>query len=94
MQNCNWMLIRDLYPDNTFPPFSPTPTQPPPVSRFPPLRRAVAEHQPKLVFLTSPNNPDGSMISDEDLIALLELPVLVVLDEAYIEFADVPSRIQ
>ncbi|KIY99730.1 histidinol-phosphate aminotransferase [Monoraphidium neglectum] len=58
------------------------------------IRRAVAEHRPKLLFLTSPNNPDGSMIPEEDLLALLELPVLVVLDEAYIEFADEPSRVQ
>jgi hypothetical protein len=34
------------------------------------------------------------MITDADLEALLELPVLVVLDEAYIEFADEPSRIK
>lgn len=60
----------------------------------PPARRAVAEHSPKLLFLTSPNNPDGSVISDADLEELLALPVLVVLDEAYIEFADAPSRIQ
>jgi histidinol-phosphate aminotransferase len=46
------------------------------------------------VFLTSPNNPDGSIISDADLEALLQLPTLVVLDEAYIEFADEPSRIK
>ncbi|KAF8072423.1 HISN6B [Scenedesmus sp. PABB004] len=57
------------------------------------IRRAVAEHAPKIVFLTSPNNPDGSVISDADLRAVLALPVLVVLDEAYIEFAtDLPSR--
>jgi hypothetical protein len=31
-------------------------------------RQAVAEHKPKIVFLTSPNNPDGSVISDEDLL--------------------------
>lgn len=30
----------------------------------------------------------------QDLKALLQLPVLVVLDEAYIEFADEPSRIK
>lgn len=55
----------------------------------------MAEHKPKIVFLTSPNNPDGSTISEEDLLAVLALPVLVVLDEAYIEFcADVPSRIK
>lgn len=38
------------------------------------------------MFLTSPNNPDGSVISDEELLQILDLPVLVVLDEAYIEF--------
>lgn len=57
------------------------------------ISRAVAEHKPKLLFLTSPNNPDGSVIADADLEALLRLPVLVVLDEAYVEFADEPSRI-
>lgn len=41
---------------------------------------------PKLLFLASPNNPDGSVISDADLKRLLELPLVVVLDEAYIEF--------
>lgn len=41
---------------------------------------------PKLLFLTSPNNPDGSVISDADLRRLLTLPIGVVLDEAYIEF--------
>lgn len=58
------------------------------------IKRAVAEHAPKLLFLTSPNNPDGSIISDADLLELLKLPVLVVLDEAYIEFADEPSRVK
>jgi histidinol-phosphate aminotransferase len=41
----------------------------------------------KVLFLCSPNNPDGSLISDDDLRWLLALPVLVVLDEAYVEFA-------
>jgi histidinol-phosphate aminotransferase len=40
----------------------------------------------KVLFVCSPNNPDGSVISDEDLRRLLALPVLVVLDEAYVEF--------
>ena len=47
-----------------------------------------------MVFLTSPNNPDGSMIAEEDLLAMLKLPVLVVLDEAYIEFSEEPSRLR
>jgi len=42
---------------------------------------------PKLLFLASPNNPDGSLLSDADLRRLLALPLVVVLDEAYVEFA-------
>ena len=41
---------------------------------------------PKLLFLASPNNPDGSVLSEADLLRLLKLPMGVVLDEAYIEF--------
>jgi histidinol-phosphate aminotransferase len=41
---------------------------------------------PKLLFLTSPNNPDGSVLPDADLRRLLALPVGVVLDEAYVDF--------
>jgi histidinol-phosphate aminotransferase len=52
------------------------------------IRKAVEEYQPKLLFLTSPNNPDGSLIPHEVMNELLSLPILVVLDEAYIEFAD------
>lgn len=43
---------------------------------------------PRMLFLASPNNPDGSVLSDEHLKRLLALPTLVVLDEAYFEFAD------
>jgi histidinol-phosphate aminotransferase len=50
--------------------------------------QAVREHRPKLIFLACPNNPDGSMITDLELNRILELPVLVVLDEAYIEFSN------
>jgi histidinol-phosphate aminotransferase len=54
---------------------------------LPTIQAAVETHRPKVLFITSPNNPDGSLISSSDLEALLDLPVLVVLDEAYIEFA-------
>jgi histidinol-phosphate aminotransferase len=47
----------------------------------------ITHHDPKLLFLTSPNNPDGSLLAAGDLRRLLDLPVIVVLDEAYIEFA-------
>ena len=46
----------------------------------------------QIVFLTSPNNPDGSMLTEEELLEILALPVLVVLDEAYIEFSEEASR--
>ncbi len=46
-----------------------------------------ASRPPKLLFLTSPNNPDGSLLDPADLKWLLTLPLLVILDEAYIEFA-------
>jgi histidinol-phosphate aminotransferase len=46
-----------------------------------------AEPRVKLLFVASPNNPDGGLLSDEDLRRLIELPLVVVLDEAYVEFA-------
>ena len=52
------------------------------------LGKAVEKDRPKLIFLTSPNNPDGSLIQLDVLTEILSLPVMVVLDEAYIEFAD------
>lgn len=51
------------------------------------IETAVANHPTaKILFLCSPNNPDGSTIPDADLRRLLQLPVLVVLDEAYVDF--------
>ncbi|XP_044504282.1 histidinol-phosphate aminotransferase, chloroplastic-like [Mangifera indica] len=54
----------------------------------------VEQEKPKCIFLTSPNNPDGSLINDEDLLKILEMPILVVLDEAYIEFSGLESKMQ
>ncbi len=58
---------------------------------MPSIRRAVDEFKPKLLFIASPNNPDGSLIEPAMMDELLSLPLLVVLDEAYIEFASPPS---
>ena len=44
--------------------------------------------QPRLVFLASPNNPDGQLLSDGEFEQLIRLPVVLVLDEAYVEFAE------
>lgn len=54
----------------------------------------VEQEKPKCIFLTSPNNPDGSIIDDEILLQILDLPILVVLDEAYIEFSGIESRMK
>lgn len=51
------------------------------------IKQAVAKHQPKAIFLTTPNNPDGSFPEPETIDAVLDLPTLVILDEAYIEFS-------
>ena len=51
------------------------------------IERAAAGQGVKLLFLTSPNNPDGSLLDPTDLRRLLRLPLIVILDEAYIEFA-------
>ncbi len=48
----------------------------------------------KLIFICNPNNPTGTIVSDEAFHSFLsELParVIVVLDEAYGDFVDDPS---
>lgn len=59
---------------------------------IPQIIEVVKQEKPKCIFLTSPNNPDGSVINDEDLRKILDLPILVVLDEAYIEFSGLQSK--
>src|SRR5512145_1858220 len=46
------------------------------------IRKAVETYRPKLFFVTSPNNPDGSLIPSETMDELLSLPTMIVLDEA------------
>ncbi len=56
------------------------------------VETAVTRHNAKVLILCSPNNPDGSLINDDDLRRLLALPVLVVLDEAYVDFVGISNR--
>jgi histidinol-phosphate aminotransferase len=49
--------------------------------------KAVETHQPKILFVATPNNPDGSLLEPKIIDELLDLSLLLVLDEAYIEFA-------
>lgn len=51
------------------------------------LADAVHEHHAKLIFLPSPNNPDGSILPRQAIQRLLELPAVLVIDEAYAEFS-------
>lgn len=60
---------------------------------LPVLLQTVKTEQPKVLFITRPNNPDGSMPSADEMQTLLDLPLLVVVDEAYIEFTSDGGRL-
>jgi histidinol-phosphate aminotransferase len=54
--------------------------------------RAIAEHRPDVVFVTTPNNPTGTAVPPGTVRALYDAaqaakPSMVVVDEAYIEFS-------
>lgn len=54
----------------------------------------AAAQQAKLTFLCSPNNPTGNLLARDALLALItQTPGIVVLDEAYIDFADAGSSL-
>jgi histidinol-phosphate aminotransferase len=58
---------------------------------------AAITDRTRLVVLCSPNNPTGSVITHAELgrfLAIVPRSVLVLLDEAYIEFADDPDVVQ
>jgi len=57
----------------------------------------VAEEQPEVVILTSPNNPTGTALPLEQVRAVLDVaPGIVVVDEAYAEFrrAGTPTALE
>ncbi|MFE5208353.1 histidinol-phosphate transaminase [Streptomyces sp. NPDC056600] len=58
----------------------------------PAAEKAIAEHRPDVVFVTTPNNPTGNAVPAEAVLALYEAaqaakPSIVVVDEAYVEFS-------
>lgn len=60
------------------------------------MRRAVDENT-RLVFLCNPNNPTGTVICGDDFdqfLSSLPSDVVVVMDEAYIEFVRDPACLQ
>ncbi|MBK5308027.1 MAG: histidinol-phosphate transaminase [Frankiaceae bacterium] len=55
---------------------------------------AVEQHRPDVVFVTTPNNPTGTVTSLEVIAAICDVaPGMVVVDEAYAEFAAGPSAV-
>lgn len=60
---------------------------------IPAIEQAVLDNDAKLLFLCSPNNPSGNIIEHNTLKRLLDLPTTIVLDEAYIEFAEQDSMV-
>jgi histidinol-phosphate aminotransferase len=53
------------------------------------LHRTIEKKQPDVTIICSPNNPTGCVIDDENLRSLLRISAgLVVIDEAYHEFAE------
>jgi histidinol-phosphate aminotransferase len=55
---------------------------------------AVREHQPAITFLTTPNNPTGTVTGLDVVLAVHEATTgVVVVDEAYAEFGSAPSAV-
>jgi histidinol-phosphate aminotransferase len=53
------------------------------------MRRAIEAARPNVVFVATPNNPTGNLVSEDRLRAVIEAAAdsLVVIDEAYVDFA-------
>ncbi|MEE3852503.1 histidinol-phosphate transaminase [Gordonia sp. LSe1-13] len=55
----------------------------------------VTNRRPDVVFVTSPNNPTGGSIGNDELRAIVEVaPGIVIVDEAYGEFSEQPSAVE
>ena len=57
------------------------------------INTIIAAEKPKVIFLCSPNNPTGNIVSLNDIGYLCEFfnNTIIVIDEAYIEFAATAS---
>lgn len=57
--------------------------------------KAAIDKNTKLIFVCTPNNPTGGTINKKDIEQLLkDFNGIVVVDEAYIDFADEPGMLQ
>ena len=50
------------------------------------LKSEISINAAKVIFLASPNNPTGNLLSNKDLEEILQMNILVVVDETYFEF--------
>lgn len=47
----------------------------------------AADDRSRIIFIASPNNPSGNQSTEKEITALLDLNLVVVVDEAYVEFS-------
>jgi len=53
---------------------------------------AATDAHTKLIFLCSPNNPTANVMNQEEVLKVVRnFPGIVILDEAYIDFAEAPG---
>lgn len=57
------------------------------------VKKAIASFDTttKLIFCCSPNNPTANVLRASDILELCKLPAMIIVDEAYIDFAAIPS---
>jgi histidinol-phosphate aminotransferase len=49
--------------------------------------KAAVTPRTRIIFITSPNNPTGTIITQEEILELVETGLPLVIDEAYFEFS-------
>jgi len=52
-----------------------------------PAIKMAADTKTKAIFVASPNNPSGNQASEAEIRELLALDLIVIVDEAYVEFS-------
>ena len=61
----------------------------------PAIQETIRAEKPKLVFLCSPNNPTGNSLTQTQITEICQTDpeILIIVDEAYIEFSNAPSAV-
>ena len=53
---------------------------------------AACDHHTKLIWICSPNNPTGNSINRDEIVSVInQFPGIVIVDEAYSDFASQPT---